>query len=354
MKTAPADIIAGNSRCGRGPRDCPYHTPPRCSRPRAADEVDFDIANPPLKPATMPGKASIGLVETSLSVNDVLLGRGQNTSCRAGNRLFRSLVASFRPIYLTLRRREKPKLARTIMLIVRQRGGRFLRRAGEDGRDDNGGEFLYEVGDERAEKKTSQALREGLAVRATTSALQGCVGRRGKFVGGDRMAVERQELPDEVVAIVSGGGEDTTRTSKRANPHTTRYAAVSPTVSQSPSLLHNIPHLRDENATAPQAFESGNRKLSVVDHPSNLSCYPFYDGMTQRHYYSYGDCYGPTHCHNRPPPSHIRDGNLPHAYPQFPPILFGGTVLSSSVTPSTMLFRRLLQSYLQQRYIHES
>jgi len=54
-------------------------------------------------------------------------------------------------------------MARSVVLIVRKRGGRFLRRDDTDGR-------LYEVGDEKAEAKTSQALREGLDVRATKTA----------------------------------------------------------------------------------------------------------------------------------------------------------------------------------------
>lgn len=54
-------------------------------------------------------------------------------------------------------------MARTIVLIIRKRGGRFLKK------DDETGE-LYEVGDSKAEAKTSQALREGLDVRATKTA----------------------------------------------------------------------------------------------------------------------------------------------------------------------------------------
>jgi hypothetical protein len=54
-------------------------------------------------------------------------------------------------------------LARTIVLIIRKRGGRFLKK------DEESGE-LFEVGDSKAEAKTSQALREGLDVRATKSA----------------------------------------------------------------------------------------------------------------------------------------------------------------------------------------
>merc|ERR1712157_469082 len=59
----------------------------------------------------------------------------------------------------------KPLIARKIVRMIRQRGGRFLKR------DDNT-EHLFEVGDDRAEAKTSQALREGLDVRATKGAAQ--------------------------------------------------------------------------------------------------------------------------------------------------------------------------------------
>ena len=63
-------------------------------------------------------------------------------------------------------------MARSVVLIVRKRGGRFLRRDESDGR-------LYEVGDEKAEAKTSQALREGLDVRATKTAANTLMGTDG-------------------------------------------------------------------------------------------------------------------------------------------------------------------------------
>jgi hypothetical protein len=82
-------------------------------------------------------------------------------------------VQDFQPIYLLARRKEKPLLARTIVLIIRKRGGRFLKK------DDETGE-LYEVGDAKAEAKTSQALREGLDVRATKSAASSLMDKKKK------------------------------------------------------------------------------------------------------------------------------------------------------------------------------
>lgn len=130
--------------------------------PKAAQEVDFDIHDPPSDPVTPPSKTSLCGSPADLNGYDVLCGRGGGTNSQIGNRRFRKLVQEFQPTYLLARRKEKPLLARTIVLIIRKRGGRFLKKDEETGE-------LYEVGDTKAEAKTSQALREGLDVRATTS-----------------------------------------------------------------------------------------------------------------------------------------------------------------------------------------
>ncbi|KAL3789599.1 hypothetical protein ACHAW5_006529 [Stephanodiscus triporus] len=121
--------------------------------PKSASEVDFDIADPPTLPITEPSDVPTLESTTLMTENDVLCGRGRGTNSQMGNRRFRALVRDFQPTYLMAKRREKPKMARFVVLIVRHRGGRFLRRDDMDGR-------LYEVGDEKAEAKTSQALRE--------------------------------------------------------------------------------------------------------------------------------------------------------------------------------------------------
>ena len=136
-----------------------------------------------------------------------------------------------------------------------------------------------------------------MSVRATAKALQGRVHCQGKVSDGDKMAVERQELPHEGFTIVLEEGEETSITSKSKNPHNTRYTAVSPIVYQFQFQLHNIPCLKYGNAITPQVFGSGKGILFAVEHPSALSCYPFYSGMMQRHYYSHGHCYGPSQCH---------------------------------------------------------
>lgn len=96
---------------------------------------------------------------SEINCNDVLCGRGGGTNSQIGNRQFRKLVNEFQPEYLHARRKQKPLIAKRIVQIIRQRGGRFLRKNDSDG-------YYFEVGDFKAEAKTSQALREGLDVRA--------------------------------------------------------------------------------------------------------------------------------------------------------------------------------------------
>ena len=137
--------------------------------PKASREVEFDIVQPPLMPVIPPGTMPLLKNTSMMGENDVLCGRGGGTNSQMGNRRFRALVRDFQPTYLMAKRREKPLMARSVVLIVRNRGGRFLRRDEVDGR-------LYEVGDEKAEAKTSQALREGLDVRATKTAANSLLG----------------------------------------------------------------------------------------------------------------------------------------------------------------------------------
>ena len=132
------------------------------TQPPSAREVDFDIHNPPMSPQVPPSTSPICAIPSNVNSHDVLCGRGGGTNTQIGNRRFRSLVHEFQPTYLLCRRKEKPLIARTIVLIIRNRGGRFLKKDEVNG-------MLFEVGDDKAEAKTSQALREGLDVRSAKS-----------------------------------------------------------------------------------------------------------------------------------------------------------------------------------------
>ena len=141
--------------------------------PKAAQEIDFEVTDPPMEPVTPASKTAICDSPAEVNSYDVLCGRGGGTNSQVGNRRFRKLVQEFQPTYLLARRKEKPLLARTIVLIIRKRGGRFLKKDEETGE-------LFEVGDFKAEAKTSQALREGLDVRATKSAASSLLDKKKK------------------------------------------------------------------------------------------------------------------------------------------------------------------------------
>lgn len=218
--------------------------------PDAAQEVDFDVADPPAEPVCPPSTEP--LVESLADVNtyDVLCGRGGGTNSQIGNKRFRKLVQEFQPTYLLARRKEKPLLARTIVLIIRKRGGRFLRKDEETG-------MLYEVGDAKAEAKTSQALREGLDVRATKSAANSLDKKKKKKKGGAAAAAAGkakeeppQEPPKPTVEKVEGKPEvpSPERTPERPSP--SKDKASSPEKQPEPESPPSLPKLADEEIKA--------------------------------------------------------------------------------------------------------
>ena len=85
--------------------------------------------------------------------NDVLSGRGGGTNQHDGNCYFRSLINKNREQYLRAKKNDKPFISLSIVRAIRQRGGRFLKNDEDTG-------LWYEIGDDAAREKTSQALRQ--------------------------------------------------------------------------------------------------------------------------------------------------------------------------------------------------
>ena len=280
-------------------------------RPQAADEVDFDITQPPTEPMIPPGKELLVSVEAEPTINDVLLGRGGATNAHTGNRLFRSLVSEFRPLYLTLPRKYKRSLARTIVIIVRRRGGRFLRRVGEgDCRDGN--DYLYEVGDQKAESKTAQALREGLSVRATTIEIRRSSHKRGEekkieptddgydkedknngfYDRGSVSSIGRREGPPPAVAPPTSPSFDY-ESSWRMRWYRNDTVSDEQGVYPSLSSHHSDPReMAEEGAAAHHAYGSGLEKESAYENGRHRRAHPSYPrraGSSERSYsrYSY-------------------------------------------------------------------
>ena len=88
--------------------------------------------------------------------HDVLCGRGGGTNNHVGNELFRQMVNQKKRVYLNSCKRDKPAVSRGIVQAIRNLDppGRFLQRNETTG-------MWYDIGDQKAREKTSQALREG-------------------------------------------------------------------------------------------------------------------------------------------------------------------------------------------------
>jgi len=87
------------------------------------------------------------------SRNDVLCGRGGGTNVHPGNRKFRDLINANRRAYLKARKNDKPAISRSIVRTIRENSGRFLKKEEKLG-------LWFEIGDDSAREKTSQALRQ--------------------------------------------------------------------------------------------------------------------------------------------------------------------------------------------------
>ena len=121
--------------------------------------------------------------------SDVLCGRGGGTNHHIGNSHWRNLVSANKRLYLTLPKRQKALVAKSIVHAIRTQNppGRFLQKA-----DD---ELWYDIGDKRACEKTSQALREGAPeirteMRDEKTNLMGPVMRPGQILPNGHYTVE--------------------------------------------------------------------------------------------------------------------------------------------------------------------
>jgi len=99
--------------------------------------------------AVAPSKSGIKFY----SRNDVLCGRGGGTNVHPGNRRFRDLINANRRAYLKARKNDKPAISRSIVRTIREMNGRFLKKDEKLG-------LWFEIGDDGAREKTSQALRQ--------------------------------------------------------------------------------------------------------------------------------------------------------------------------------------------------
>lgn len=157
------------------------------------------------------GMAPVPQVEYIVDIvsEDVLSGRGGATNSHSGNRAFRSLVKEYQPQYLQAKKRDKPAVASIIVELIREKGGRFLRRCDTNPQ----GKVLWvDIGDERAREKTCQALREGAPE----------LRRRKKVGSSDEDEVEPTDSPKgtEATTLTSASSMERTLSSEKTETNT--------------------------------------------------------------------------------------------------------------------------------------
>ena len=84
--------------------------------------------------------------------------------CTVGNSHWRMLVAANKQLYITLPKRQKMLLSRSIVNAVRSQNppGRFLQKNGKT-------KLWVDVGDQRAQEKTSHAMRDVIRNKVTAN-----------------------------------------------------------------------------------------------------------------------------------------------------------------------------------------
>jgi hypothetical protein len=92
-------------------------------------------------------------IRLKLETHPSLFYQGE-TNHHVGNIQYRQFVKACQPAYIAAKRKDKPFIAKRVVLAVRRLGGRFLKKD----RDTNS---WRDVGNSKAREKTSQALREG-------------------------------------------------------------------------------------------------------------------------------------------------------------------------------------------------
>ena len=140
--TETADATAEDST-KRGPDESGYE-PDEVKKAKTEGGDDKDDSDP--IPASTEGT-------TTFNDADVLSGRGGGTNVHPGNRQFRDLINMHRRAYLKARKNDKPAISRAIVRTIRDANGRFLRKDEKSG-------LWFEIGDDAAREKTSQALRQ--------------------------------------------------------------------------------------------------------------------------------------------------------------------------------------------------
>jgi hypothetical protein len=148
-KLLDPDAIEGKRKISPSIIDGPEQKKHRTEEP--AVETDSSAKESEATESKETGNNLKGQGFTSYTDADVLSGRGGGTNLHPGNRHYRDLILSHRRTYDIASKSKKPGVSRKIVQMVRDRGGHFFRKEKDA--------LYYDIGDEAAREKTSQALR---------------------------------------------------------------------------------------------------------------------------------------------------------------------------------------------------
>jgi len=201
--------------------------------------------------------------------SDVLLGRGGGINSHVGNKVFRDWVHERKEDYnLAGSKAEKTRVAKEVMALVTDKGGRFLQK---DPSSSMSSGWWVEVDELRALAKTSQALREGAPQIRAAHQDEKPATRKRKSSRGSK----------------GGGGGGSSRTGSSKASTTTSPSGWPQTVPPAPpsdNNNENMPHHREVPSGTQQALNELGRNLleakslaaKSVDKPHQTATLPSY------------------------------------------------------------------------------
>jgi hypothetical protein len=210
--------------------------------------------------------------------HDVLCGRGGGTNNHIGNSHWRMLVAANKQLYITLPKRQKMLLSRSIVNAVRSQNppGRFLQK-------DSKTNTWFDVGDQRAQEKTSQALREGAPdIRKKVAA-------QGDVESTDKSTASSDDEQAES-AVSENNNNNNNKNDNAGNNKTTATAQSPPSPVPADPKQEETPKPTPPDSTPPEGAPVSNQ--SAMPHHSHNSAVPqghfpmgMYPGGPMPHYF---------------------------------------------------------------------
>eukprot|EP00538_Stauroneis_constricta_P012986 CAMPEP_0119550948 /NCGR_PEP_ID=MMETSP1352-20130426/4365_1 /TAXON_ID=265584 /ORGANISM="Stauroneis constricta, Strain CCMP1120" /LENGTH=603 /DNA_ID=CAMNT_0007596941 /DNA_START=149 /DNA_END=1960 /DNA_ORIENTATION=+ len=204
------------------------------------------------------------------NINDVLCGRGGRINSHAGNIQFREMVQSRKKIYLakSTEKLEKAHIAARIVREIRSMDppGRFLKEDRDTG-------LWFDIGDQKAIKKSGQALREDAPeIRGDDDSS----GDEKTKATGKKAGAKGAASPTSKAR----GKAKSARTSPKQTASKPAVAPVMPTtvasvpITVAAAASHGMPASGHNNHIPAAGNVHGNAQLSAEEHAAQLAMPP--------------------------------------------------------------------------------